>query len=494
MATEDIHRIVINLFPGNKGYSLCYYSDSEIAAAASSSSSTSNTSSIAGTSSSSASTSQQNGLDNHYHHHNQHHHHQSQQLHHLQNQSSKHLVELFHWPYEVDELLYYLDNCQIPTFIADILDERVPNVYYSGCVICEVRDYRQNFLLSSNSCDITFVLLRPTNEEFFAAVHHYQELNQADEAQTNKYESQLVLAAAEPLCLDPDPEIGRMAINSKFVREAFNTRKMKLRMRKFSQVAINRKRKIDQFTSNPNTGLCDYIQRLRQLHQRTDNKNLLRKNFKTLSQPAKLNSYGATAPPNQLNFPDLAPPDSCDVQAYAKSYELPGKYANFIPQLVEEYTLETDSHREGGGRIYHIKLSISQRPADLEFLGELYVDRDYRPDQRNGESCQFILGSRSNVNKYIQQFTEIFTEEGRKAVKITHWVPGQTPIDISRKFGIQHGQQQPQPQQQPQHLPQTQTQQLLQQQQMQQRFVFSFLYFFRLCGKSLGPRHCFCVI
>lgn len=457
VATEDIHRIVINLFPGNKGYSLCYYSDSEAAATASSSSTA-----TAGPSSASTSQ-QQNGLENHYHLH-----HQQLQQQHLPQQHhhhpNRHLVELFHWPYEIDELLYYLDNCQIPTFIADILDERVPNVYYSGCVICEVRDYRQNFLLSSNSCDISFVLLRPTNEEFFSAVHHYQELNQADEAQTNKYESQLVLAAAEPLCLDPDPEIGRIAINSKFAREAFNTRKMKLRMRKFSQVAINRKRKIDQFTSNPNTGLCDYIQRLRQLHQRTDNKNLLRKNFKTLSQPAKPTSYGATAPPNQLTFPDLAPPDSCDVQAFAKSYELPGKFANFIPQLVEEYTLETDSHREGCGRIYHIKLSISQRPADLEFLGELYVDRDYRPDQRNGESCQFILGSRNNVNKYIQQFTEIFTEEGRKAVKITHWVPGQVPIDISRKFGIQ------------QHT-QPQTQQL-HQQQMQQRWVFLFFFNF----------------
>ncbi|KAL5280807.1 SUPT20H family protein [Megaselia abdita] len=433
VATENIHRIVINLFPGNKGYSLCYYSDSETG--------------------SGPSTSQQNGLDNHYHHfqsqqnqHQHHHHHQK----HLQN--NKHLVELFHWPYEVDELLYYLDNCQIPTFIADILDERVPNVYYSGgCVICEVRDYRQNFLLSSNSCDTSFVLLRPTNEEFFAAVHHYQELNQTDEAQTNKYESQLVLAAAEPLCLDPDPEIGRMAINSKFMRESFNTRKMKLRMRKFSQVAINRKRKIDQFTNNPNTGLCDYIQRLRQLHQRTDNKNLLRQNFITLSQPAKPTSYGVTAPPNLLNFPDLTPPESCDVQAYAtsKSNELPGKFPNFIPILIEEYTLETDSHREGCGRIYHIKLSISQRPADLEFLGELYVDRDYRPDQRNGESCHFVLGSRNNVNKYIKQFTEIFTEEGRKAVKITLWVPGQTPVDVSKQYGVQpqqhvQGQQQQQ--------------------------------------------------
>ncbi len=32
-----------------------------------------------------------------------------------------------------------------------------------------------------------------------------------------------------------------------------------------------------------------------------------------------------------------------------------------------------------------------------------------------------------NVNRYIQQFTEIFTEEGRKSVKITHQVQNHPP-------------------------------------------------------------------
>lgn len=39
--------------------------------------------------------------------------------------------------------------------------------------------------------------------------------------------------------------------------------------------------------------------------------------------------------------------------------------------------------------------------------------------------CRFILGTRVHANRYIQQFTEIFTEEGRKSVRITHVVPGQ---------------------------------------------------------------------
>jgi transcription factor SPT20 homolog len=47
--------------------------------------------------------------------------------------------------------------------------------------------------------------------------------------------------------------------------------------------------------------------------------------------------------------------------------------------------------------------------------------------EKKGSTCRFQLGTRTNALKYIHQFTEIFTEEGRKSVKITHKVPGQTP-------------------------------------------------------------------
>ena len=40
---------------------------------------------------------------------------------------------------------------------------------------------------------------------------------------------------------------------------------------------------------------------------------------------------------------------------------------------------------------------------------------------------RFSLGTRGNVDKYIKQFTEIFTENGRRAVKITEQVIGQKP-------------------------------------------------------------------
>lgn len=104
------------------------------------------------------------------------------------------------------------------------------------------------------------------------------------------------------------------------------------------------------------------------------------------------------------------------------------------------------------GQTYHIKISLFQRVSNLEYIGELYVDKDYKEGEKNGRTCRqvylfsptfisscfktiphehpfslpyrFPLGSRLQASHYIQQFSEIFTEEGRKSVKITHLVPG----------------------------------------------------------------------
>ena len=95
------------------------------------------------------------------------------------------------------------------------------------------------------------------------------------------------------------------------------------------------------------------------------------------------------------------------------------------PQLVEEYVLETAER--GQARVYHTRLTILQRLANDEYIGELYVERDYREEDRKGSTCRFLLGTRTNALRYINQFTEIFTEEGSKNVKITHKVPNQPP-------------------------------------------------------------------
>lgn len=67
------------------------------------------------------------------------------------------------WPYEVEGLLECIDNETLPMLFIDLLESRSPNVFYAGCVIMEVRDYRQSFEIAA-CCDTYFVLLKPTTQ------------------------------------------------------------------------------------------------------------------------------------------------------------------------------------------------------------------------------------------------------------------------------------------------------------------------------------------
>ena len=68
---------------------------------------------------------------------------------------------------------------------------------------------------------------------------------------------------------------------------------------------------------------------------------------------------------------------------------------------------------------------------------------------------RFDLGTLTNATRYINQFTEIFTEEGRKNVKITHKVPNQAPR-VSFTPGLRASMSQQQQQQLQQQLAQQQ--------------------------------------
>ena len=65
------------------------------------------------------------------------------------------------YPYlsQESELLEYVDNEELPPILCDLLDKVQTNVFYSGCVIMEVRDYRRT---TDMSYDTKYVLLKPT--------------------------------------------------------------------------------------------------------------------------------------------------------------------------------------------------------------------------------------------------------------------------------------------------------------------------------------------
>ena len=57
---------------------------------------------------------------------------------------------------------------------------------------------------------------------------------------------------------------------------------------------------------------------------------------------------------------------------------------------------------------------ILKKPSDDRYIGELHIDRS----ENNSNKCTFELGTAPLKDKYIDQFIEIFTEEGRRQVRV----------------------------------------------------------------------------
>ncbi|XP_065345251.1 transcription factor SPT20 homolog isoform X1 [Cloeon dipterum] len=299
--------------------------------------------------------------------------------------------------YDEDELLPYIDREELPPAIADLLEDSSVPLFYAGCVVAEIMDMRH-----CPAGHARFVLLKPTDQSLLCDINQLTSEGNWTAQEKMEIESQLILATQGPLCLDPSPSVAVRNARAHYQGLDLSSPPLRRLVRKYSQTAINKRRRLSQYLNSCSTPL------LRHLEKRPRNRP---------TQPVKL--------PPQMSNGYVAPPDPAEVLRLAdKILEGPPQSSECLPQLVEEYILQTERAQ---GRVYHIKLSLLQRPSTTEYFGELYVDRDFKEGQKNGASCRFSLGTQWHAKKYIDQFCEIFTEEGRKLVTITHIVPGMPP-------------------------------------------------------------------
>lgn len=208
MTRERLNTLIINLYPGNKGYSLAFRAQQ------------SSTSSL--------------------------------------NQIQKECVhETPSWLYENAHLLDALDAEELPPLLIDFCNAHCPHLYYNGAVIAQIRDYRQSYPIL-DFCDIHYVLLRPNSSAL------WDEINGTVDASWSvkdriALESQLVLATAPPMCLDPSPTIGIAAINATTERSPLATDGVTKMAKKFLQVTKNRNNKLEKKTHYPQTALASHV-------------------------------------------------------------------------------------------------------------------------------------------------------------------------------------------------------------------------------------------
>lgn len=74
--------------------------------------------------------------------------------------NSEETVNSMRLPYTEEQLFSYLDNEEIPPLLCNMIDNCVVHLYYNGCIIAEIRDYRKSPTLTH--CVKHHVLLHQT--------------------------------------------------------------------------------------------------------------------------------------------------------------------------------------------------------------------------------------------------------------------------------------------------------------------------------------------
>ncbi|XP_032476244.1 transcription factor SPT20 homolog [Phocoena sinus] len=154
-----------------------------------------------------------------------------------ENGSSSEIIRL---PYEEGELLEYLDAEELPPVLVGLLEKSQVNVFHHGCVIAEIRDYRQSSDREPPHYQSRRILLRPTMQTLACDVEAIARDNQ-NWTQEDKLllESQLILATAEPLCLDPSISVACTANRLLYNKQKMNTLPMKRNFKRYSMTSLN---------------------------------------------------------------------------------------------------------------------------------------------------------------------------------------------------------------------------------------------------------------
>ena len=145
----------------------------------------------------------------------------------------------------------------INDLLADL--EPDPGIFYSGCVVAEIRDLRPG----GRPARARHVLLRPSaqslicDSQAMARAPGHARWTSEDRA---NLESQVVLATEGPLCLDPSPVVSFLAAKAHHARHKFATVPLRrATIKRYSQAGQNRKRKLESLAAPSELRLHDFI-------------------------------------------------------------------------------------------------------------------------------------------------------------------------------------------------------------------------------------------
>ncbi|KAF7665897.1 hypothetical protein LDENG_00128270 [Lucifuga dentata] len=322
--------------------------------------------------------------------------------------------ETIRLPYEEGELLEYLDAEELPPILVDLLEKSQVNIFHCGCVIVEVRDYRQCGSTKMPTYQNRHVLLRPTMQTLICDVHamtsDHHKWTQDDKLQL---ESQLILATAEPLCLDPSISVSFTANRLLYNRQKMNTRPMKRCFKRHSRAALNRQQELSHLPLPPQLRLYDYLQRRKE-----------RKPAPAID--LKISKIGNCVDMWKQNNCQLSVPKEIDVEKYAvveKSLQLEDSQPTVIwpaEEVVDDYTFEC----EVGGQAQRTKVSIFQSMGDPLVYGKIYCAKEPKAEEDSMDlkliHPPFLIGSKIDADRFLTQYKGVYERDVKCQVKMSH--------------------------------------------------------------------------
>ncbi|XP_017912160.1 PREDICTED: transcription factor SPT20 homolog isoform X7 [Capra hircus] len=334
--------------------------------------------------------------------------------------------ETIRLPYEEGELLEYLDAEELPPILVDLLEKSQVNIFHCGCVIAEIRDYRQSSNMKSPGYQSRHILLRPTMQTLICDVHSITSDNHKW-TQEDKLllESQLILATAEPLCLDPSVAVTCTANRLLYNRQKMNTRPMKRCFKRYSRSSLNRQQDMSHGPPPPQLKLLDFLQKRkeRKAGQHYDLK---------ISKAGNCVDMWKRSPCN------LAVPSEVDVEKYAK-VEKSIKSDDSQPTVWPAHDVKDDYifECEAGNQYQKTKLTILQSLGDPLYYGKIQPckedeesDSPMSPSHfsTDDHSNWFIIGSKTDAERVVNQYQELVQNEAKCPVKMSHSSSGSASL------------------------------------------------------------------
>ncbi|KAM8785925.1 transcription factor SPT20 homolog isoform 10-T11 [Rhynchonycteris naso] len=333
--------------------------------------------------------------------------------------------ETIRLPYEEGELLEYLDAEELPPILVDLLEKSQVNIFHCGCVIAEIRDYRQSSNMKSPGYQSRHILLRPTMQTLICDVHSITSDNHKW-TQEDKLllESQLILATAEPLCLDPSIAITCTANRLLYNKQKMNTRPMKRCFKRYSRSSLNRQQDLSHCPPPPQLKLLDFLQKRkeRKAGQHYDLK---------ISKAGNCVDMWKRSPCN------LAVPSEVDVEKYAK-VEKSIKSDDSQPTVWPAQDVKDDYVFECEAGNQKTRLTILQSLGDPLYYGKIQpckedeeTDSQMSPSHSSTEdhSNWFVIGSKTDAERVVNQYQELVQNEAKCPVKMSHSSTGSASLN-----------------------------------------------------------------